>query len=106
MKREAARYISEYDTCRKVKANYMKPRGLLQSLSIPKWKWDDISMDFIVGLPMTAYKFDSVWVIMDRLSKSTHFIPVNTNYKVQKYVEIYIACVLCLHGVLKTIISN
>jgi hypothetical protein len=106
MKREAARYISEYDTCRKVKANYMKPRGLLQSLSIPEWKWDDISMDFIVGLPMTAYKFDSVWVIMDRLSKSTHFIPVNTNYKVQKYVEIYIACVLCLHGVLKTIISN
>jgi hypothetical protein len=82
MKREAARYISEYDTCRKVKANYMKPRGLLQSLNIPEWKWDDISMDFIVGLPMTAYKIDSVWVIMDRLSKSTHFIPVNTNYKV------------------------
>jgi hypothetical protein len=63
-------------------------------------------MDFIVGLPMTACKFDSNWVIVDRLSKSTHFIPVNTNFKVQRYLEIYIACMLCLHGVLKTIISD
>jgi hypothetical protein len=63
-------------------------------------------MEFIVGLPMTACKFDSIWVIIDRLSKSAHFIPVNTNYKVQKYAEIYIAHVLFLHGVLKTIISN
>jgi hypothetical protein len=106
MKREAARYVSECDTCWKVKADYMKPGGLLQLLSIPEWKWDDISMDFIVSLPMMARKFDSIWVIMDRLSKSAHFIPVNTNYKVQKYAEVYIAHVLCLHGVLKTIISD
>jgi hypothetical protein len=106
MKREAARYVLESDTCQKVKADYMKPGGLLQPLSIPDWKWDNISMDFIVGLPMTAHKFDLIWVVMDRLSKSTHFIPVNTNYKVQKYVEIYIARVLCLHRVPKTIISN
>jgi hypothetical protein len=65
MKREIARYVSECDTCRKVKANYMKPGGLLQPLSIPEWKWDDISMDFIVGLSLTARKFDSMWVIMD-----------------------------------------
>jgi hypothetical protein len=75
-------------------------------LSISDWKWDDISIDIIVGLPLTAHKFDSIWVIVDRLIKSTHFIPVNTNYKVQKYVEIYIAHVLCLHGVLKTIIFD
>jgi hypothetical protein len=106
MKHEAARYVSECDTCWKVKADYMKPRGLLQPLSIPEWKWDDISMDFIVGLPMTTRKFDSIWVIVDRFSKSAHFIPINTNYKVQKYVEIYIARVLCLHGVLKMIISD
>jgi hypothetical protein len=106
MKHEAARYVSECDTCRKVKADYVKPGGLLQPLSIPDWKWDDISMDFIMGLPMTARKFDSIWVIMDRLSKSTHFIPINTNNKVQKYAEIYIAHVLCLHGVSKTIISD
>jgi hypothetical protein len=106
MKREAARYVSECDTCRKVKADYIKPRGLLRPLSIPGWKWDDISMDFIVGLPMTARKFDSIWVIVDRLSKSAHFIPVNTNYKVQKYAEIYIVRVLCLHRVPKMIISD
>jgi hypothetical protein len=79
MKRETAQYVSECDTYKKVKANYMKPRGLLQPLSIPTWKWDDISMDFIVGLLLTARKFNSIWVIMDRLTKSTHFIPVNTN---------------------------
>jgi hypothetical protein len=106
MKREPARYVSDCETRRKVKADYMKPGGLLQPLSISEWKWDDISMDFIVGSPMTACKFDSIWLIIDRLSKSTHFIPVNTNYKVQKYVEIYIPRVLCLHGVLKTIISD
>jgi hypothetical protein len=54
MKRETARYVSECDTCQKVKADYMKPGGFLQHLSIPDWKWDDISIDFIVGLPLTA----------------------------------------------------
>jgi transposase InsO family protein len=63
-------------------------------------------MDFIVGFPLTAFKFDSIWVIVDRLSKSAHFIPVHTRYDVQRYDEIYIAHVLCLHGVLKTIISD
>jgi hypothetical protein len=106
MKRGTSRYVSECDTYQKVRADYMKPGGLLQPLSILEWKWDDISMDFIVSLPLMARKFDSIWVIVDRLNKSVHFILVNTNYKVQKYAEIYITHVLCLHGVLKTIISN
>jgi hypothetical protein len=63
-------------------------------------------MDFIVGLPLTARKYNLIWVIVDRLTKSAHFIPVNTNYNVQNYAEIYIASVLCLHGVAKTIISD
>jgi transposase InsO family protein len=63
-------------------------------------------MDFIVGLPLTARKFDSIWVIVDRLSKFAHFIPVHTRYDAQKYVEIYIAHVLCLHGVPKMIIFD
>jgi hypothetical protein len=54
MKHETARYASECDTCHKVKADYMKPKGLLQPLSVPNWKWDDISMDFIVGLLLTS----------------------------------------------------
>jgi hypothetical protein len=59
-----------------------------------------------VGLPLTAHKFNSIWVIVDRLTKSAHFIPVNTNYNVQKYAEIYVAHVLCLDGVPKMIISD
>jgi hypothetical protein len=106
MKCEAAHYVSECDTCQKIKADYMKPGGLLQPLSIPEWKVDDISMDFIVGLPLTAHKFDSIWVIVDRLSKSTHFISVHTRFDARKYAEIYIARVLCLHGILKIIISD
>jgi hypothetical protein len=106
MKCETTHYISECDTCRKVKADYMRLGGLLQPLSIPEWKWDDISMDFIMGLPLTACKFDSIWEIMDQLSKSAHFIPVHTRYDVPRYAEIYIARVLCLHGVPKTIISD
>jgi hypothetical protein len=63
-------------------------------------------MDFIVGLPLTACKFDSIWVIVDRLSKFDYFIPIHTNYNVQKYAGIYITRMLCLHGVLKMIISD
>jgi hypothetical protein len=63
-------------------------------------------MDFIVGLPMMAHIFDSIWVIVDRLSKSAHFIPVNTKYRVEMYAEIYMAHMLCLHGVSKMIISD
>jgi hypothetical protein len=86
--------------------HYKKPGGLLQPLSIPEWKWDNISLDFIVGLPLMARKFDSILVIVDRLAKSTHFIPVNSKYRVEKYAEIYITSVLYLHGVPKTIISD
>jgi hypothetical protein len=106
MKRETARYVSECDTCQKVKANYMKLGGLLQQPSIPKWKWNDISIDFIVGLLLTAHKFDSIWVIMDRFTKYARFIPVNSNYNAQNYAKIYVAHVFCLHGVLKMIISD
>jgi hypothetical protein len=98
--------VSDGDIYRKVKADYMKPGGLLHPLSIPYWKWDDICMDFIVGMPLTACKFDSIWVIVDRLTKSAHFIPINTNYRVQKCTKIYIVHVLCLHKVLKTVISD
>jgi hypothetical protein len=106
IKRETARCVLECDTCWKVKADYMKPRWLLQPRSIPDWKWDSISIDFIMGLPLTARKFNSILVIMNRLIKSAHFIPINTKYRAEKYAEIYIAHVLCLHGVLKMIIFD
>jgi hypothetical protein len=88
MKRQTARYVVECDMCRMVKADHMRPPGLLQPLNIPSWKWEDISMNFIVGLPLSTHKFNSNWVIVDRLTKSTHFIPVSTYYRAEKYAEL------------------
>jgi hypothetical protein len=80
MKKEIAAYVARCDTCCRVKAIHMKPAGLLQPLSVPSWKWDDISMDFIAGLPTTRKGHDSIWVIVDRLTKSAHFLPVKTDF--------------------------
>jgi hypothetical protein len=77
----------------------MRHAGLLQPLSIPAWKWKDISMDFIVGLPLIGRKFNSIWVIIDRLTKSAHFILVHTFYTLKKYAELNVSRILCLHGV-------
>jgi hypothetical protein len=84
----------------------MRPHGLLQPLNITTSKWEDISMDFIVSLPLSAHKFNSICVIIDRLTKFAHFIPVHTYYRAEKYGELYISRILCLHGVPKTIISD
>jgi hypothetical protein len=84
----------------------MKAAGQLQSSQIPTSEWEDISMDFIVGLPRTTKGFDSIWVIIDRLTKIAHFLPVKVKYTVATYTELYIACILSLHGVPKTILSD
>ena len=76
MKKEIATYVARCDTCCRVKAIHMKPAGLLQPLSVPEWKWEEVSKDFITGLPTTRKGNDSIWVIIDRLTKSAHFIPV------------------------------
>jgi hypothetical protein len=74
MKVDIAKYVAECDTCHRMKASHLKSAGVLQPLSIPMWKWDDISMDFIVGLPLMARRKDSIWVIVDKLTKTAHFI--------------------------------
>jgi hypothetical protein len=104
MKIDIARYVARCDTCRRVKAIHMKTAGPLQSLPIPTWKWEDISMEFIVGLPRTAKGFDSIWVIIDRLTKIAHFLTVKTSYLVLTYAQIYIVRILRLHGIPKTIV--
>jgi hypothetical protein len=106
MKREIAKYVSECDTCQRVKASHLKASGTLQPLPIPSWKWEDISMDFIIGLPNTSQKHDSIWVIIDRLTKIAHFLPVHTTYSAKKYAEVYLDQIIRLHGVPKTIISD
>jgi hypothetical protein len=89
-----------------MKASHLKSAGVLQPQSTPMWKWDDISMDFIVGLTLTARKKDSISVIVDRLTKTAHFIAVHTTYSVQQYTELYMYHIVRLHGVSKTIISD
>jgi hypothetical protein len=106
MKREIAKYVSECDTFQRVKASHLKTSGTLQPLPIPSWKWEDISMDFIVGLPNTSQKHDSIWVIIDRLTKTAHFLPMHTTYSTKKYAEVYLDQIVRLHGVPKTIISD
>jgi hypothetical protein len=106
MKREIAKYISEYDTCQRVKASHLKVAGTLQPLPIPSWKWEDICMDFIVGLPNTSPHHGSIWVIVDRLTKTAHFLLVHTTHKTEKFAEIYVDQIVRLHGIPKTIVSD
>jgi hypothetical protein len=106
MKRDIAEYVSLCDTCQRVKVEHQRLAGLLQPLKIPEWKWEEIRMDFIVGLPRTQAGYDSIWVIVDRLTKVAHFILVKTTYSGAKPVELYMSRIMCLHGVLKKIVSD
>ena len=75
MKKDIAEYVAVCDVCQRVKAEHQKLVGLLQPLSIPEWKWDKLGMDFITGLPKTRSGYDSIWVVVDRLTKVAHFYP-------------------------------
>jgi hypothetical protein len=106
MKQDIAEYVSLCDTCQRVKVEHQRPAGLIQPLKIPEWKWEEIRMDFIVGLPRTQAGYDSIWVIVDRLTKVSHFIPVKTTYSGAKIAELYMSRIMCLHGVPKKIMSD
>ena len=80
--------------------------GLLQPMKIPEWKWEEVGMDFIVGLPCTQGGYDSIWVIVDRLTKVAHFIPVKTTYNGPRLAQLYMERIVCLHGVPKKIVSD
>ena len=84
----------------------MRTLGYLQPLPIPVWKWEDISMDFIVGLPHTTKGYNSIWVIVGCLTKSAHFLPMNSKYSARQYAELYLDQIVTLHGVPLTIISD
>ncbi|GJV74092.1 putative reverse transcriptase domain-containing protein [Tanacetum coccineum] len=106
MKADIATYVSKCLTCAKVKAEHQKPSGLLQQPEIPVWKWERITMDFITKLPRTPSGYDSIWVIVDRLTKSAHFIPMNEKYKMEKLTRLYLKEIVCRHGVPVSIISD
>jgi hypothetical protein len=81
MKKEIAQYVALCDTCQRTKAKHQKPAGLPQPLLVPEWKWEEIVMDFVTGLPQTQKGNDSIWVIIDCLTKVAHFIPVKTTFE-------------------------
>ena len=89
MRREIASYVARCNICQRVKAEHQRPAGLLQPLKIPEWKWEEVGMDFITGLPRSNRGHDSIWVIVDRLSKVAHFIPVSTTYRGSQLATLY-----------------
>ncbi|KAG8487764.1 hypothetical protein CXB51_018053 [Gossypium anomalum] len=105
MKRDIVEFVSKCLTCQRVKAEHQVPTGLLQPINIPEWKWDRITMDFITGLPLSASKKNAIWVIVDRLTKSAHFIAVKTDWSLQKLADVYIREIVRLHGIPISIIS-
>jgi hypothetical protein len=101
-----ATHVAMCEVCQRVKAEHQRPTGLLHPLKLPEWKWEEISMDFITRLPRTSNGYDSIWVIVERLTKVAHFIPVKTTYKGSQLVELYMTQIVCLHGVSKKIILD
>ena len=106
MKRDVTEYVSKCFTCQQVKAEHQMPTGLLNPLPIPQWKWDNITMDFVSGFHLTQQKHDSIWVIVDRLTKSAHFIPVRIDYSMDRLAELYVDEIVRLHGVTLSIVSD
>ncbi|GJR03332.1 putative nucleotidyltransferase, ribonuclease H [Tanacetum coccineum] len=106
MKVEIATYVSKCLTYAKVKAEHQKPFGLIQQPEIPEWKWEKITMDFVSGFPRTPSGYDSIWVIVDRLTKSAHFLPMKKTDSIEKLAHLYLKELVCKHGVLTSIISD
>ena len=106
MKKEIANFVSRCLTCQQVKAEHQKPAGKIQLLPIPVWKWEKITMDFVTGLPRTQRQHNAIWVIVDRLTKSAHFLPVNVEDSLEKLAQLYVDEIVRLHGVPISIVSD
>ncbi|GJX51185.1 putative reverse transcriptase domain-containing protein [Tanacetum coccineum] len=106
MKADIATYVSKCLTCARVKAEHQRPSGLLVQPEIPEWKWDNITMDFITKLPRSSQGFDTIWVIVDRLTKSAHFLPIRENDPLDKLARLYLNRIVARHGIPASIICN
>ena len=106
MKKDMADFVVKCLTCQQVKVEHQTLAGTLQSLDIPEWKWDKITMDLVTGLPRTAKGFDSIWVIVDRLTKTAYFFPVCITYTAIQYARLYLDRIVPLHGVTISIVSD
>ncbi|GJT81811.1 putative reverse transcriptase domain-containing protein [Tanacetum coccineum] len=99
MKADIATYVSKFLTCARVKAEHQRPSGLLVQPAIPEWKWDNITMDFITKLPKSSHGFDTIWVIMDRLTKFALFLPIRENDLLDKLARLYLNMIVARHGI-------
>ena len=106
MKKEIASFVSRCLTCQQVKAEHQRPAGKIQSLRIPVWKWEKITMDFVTSLPRTQRQHDVIWVIVDRLTKSAHFLPVNVEDSLEMLAQLYVDEIVRLRGVPVSIVSD
>nr|XP_043611643.1 uncharacterized protein LOC122583287 [Erigeron canadensis] len=107
MKRDVVKYVEKCLTCAQVKAEHQKPYGMMQPLEIPKWKWEEITMDFVTKLPKTPRnQFDTIWVIVDRLTKSALFLPIREASSSEVLAKIYVKEVVARHGVPISIVSD
>ncbi|GJZ72506.1 putative reverse transcriptase domain-containing protein, partial [Tanacetum coccineum] len=106
MKKDIDVYVSKCLTCLKVKVEHQRPSGLLQQHEIPKWKWEGIAMDFVTKLPRTSSGHDTIWGIIDRLTKSAHFLPMREYYKMDRLGRLYLNEIVARHGVPISIISD
>ncbi|KAF8082285.1 hypothetical protein N665_0838s0001 [Sinapis alba] len=106
MKVDIAEWVSKCPTCHLVKAEHQVPSGLLQSLPISEWKWDHITMDFVTGFPTTRRKKDAFWVIVDRLTKSDHFLAIKKRDGVDQIIHKYMDEIVRLHGIPSSIVSD
>ncbi|GKB83666.1 putative reverse transcriptase domain-containing protein [Tanacetum coccineum] len=101
MNKDIAVYVSKCLTCTKIKDEHQKPSGLLQQPEIPEWKWEKITMDLVMKLPKSSSGYDTIWVIVDRLTKSAYFLPIHEDYKMEKLVRIYINEIVARHDTLE-----
>ena len=106
MKRHVGDFVRRCLTCQQVKAEHQRPAGLLQPLEIAEWKWEHITMDFVTHLPRTSRKHDAIWVIVDRLTKSAHFLAVRMTFTLKELCRLYIREIVRLHGVPVSIVSD
>ncbi|KAK1422572.1 hypothetical protein QVD17_17855 [Tagetes erecta] len=106
MKRDIVKYVERCLTCLQVKAEHQKPYGKMQPLEIPLWKWEHITMDLVTKLPKTAKGYDAIWVVVDRLTKSAHFIPIRESYSSERMAEVYVSEIVSSHGVPVSIVSD
>ncbi|GJZ82107.1 putative reverse transcriptase domain-containing protein [Tanacetum coccineum] len=106
MKADIATYVNKCLTCAKVKAEHQRPSGLLVQPKIPEWKWDNITMDFVTKLPKTSQGYDTIWVIVDRLTKSAIFTPMRETDPLDKLARLYLKEVVTRHGIPVSIICD